>query len=222
MRGAACAVALIGLGCASTVTRLDGSFPTPIGPAKSDCEKADWLVPAPTRVEFVDKVGRHSEPRDDGVALYRVGQARPESIPALAGAMGKESPTFERHSSAVRAYDTRAWTAAGLGVAGLAAIGIGTALFVSAFGTRNVVNADGTTSAQQHIDGTKAGVGGVLALSGFGLGIVGIAVNPGQAERSRAEAERYVFLPPDDKREDVVQWTQTYNQALRERCERAP
>ncbi len=215
-------VLMLTVGCASTVTRLDGEFPAPLGPAKTECEKAEWLVVAPTRAEFVDASGKHTAPRDDGVALYRVGAKRPESIPSLADEMGHESPTFADHTDIAHSYDVKTWSAAGLGVAGIIAIGVGTALFVSSFKTKNITESDGTTGQQQDIDGTEAGIGGGLVLAGFGLGIVGLALNPGQGERSRAEAARYVFFPPKDPRENVVTWTQTYNQAVRERCERAP
>lgn len=203
--------------CASTVTRLDGEFPNPIGAAKNDCEKTDWLVVAPTRASFVEKSGKHSAHRDDGFALYHVGESRPVSLPSLADSMGHNSPEFAERSATVRSYDTRTWTAAGLGAAGILAIGIGTGLFIASFKTKN-----GATGQEQKVDGTEAGIGGALVLGGFGLGIAGIALNPGQAERSRAEASRYVFLPPQDKADQVVTWTQTYNQAVRDRCERAP
>jgi len=222
MRALCGALLLLLTGCASTVTRLDGEFPAPIGPAKNQCEKAEWLVVAPTRTEFIEPSGKHATPRDDGVALYRVGAKRPESIPALADQMGHESPTFSEHARVVRSYDSKTWAAAGLGAAGIVAIGIGTALFVSSFKTRDVRQGDGTLNQEQHVDGTEAGLGGGLVLGGFGLGIVGLALNPGQAERTRAEAARYVFLPPKDPRENVVTWTQTYNQAVRDRCARAP
>jgi pantothenate kinase type III len=102
-----------------------------------------------------------------------------------------------------------------LGAAGIIAIAVGTALFVSSFKTDPVTQ-------NQKVDGTEAGLGGGLVLAGFGLGIAGLALNPGQAERSRAEAARYAFLPPKDTRESVVTWTQSYNQAVRDRCERTP
>jgi len=216
------ALLILTTGCASTVTRLDGEFPAPIGAAKGECEKVDWLVVAPTRAKFVEPSGRHATPRDDGVALYHVGDRRPVSIPALADEMGHESPTFAEHSDIVRSYDTKTWAAAGLGAAGIIAIGVGTALFVSSFKTKSITQSDGTPGSQQDIDGTEAGIGGGLVLAGFGLSIVGLALNPGQAARSRAEAARYVFLPPKDPRENVVTWTQTYNQAVRDRCGRAP
>src|SRR6188472_244953 len=85
MRGV-CALVLLTLstGCATTVHRMDGEFPTSAGVAKTDCEKQDWLVVSPTRAEFVDKHGVKSEQRDDGVSLYRIGESRPVSIPSLA------------------------------------------------------------------------------------------------------------------------------------------
>jgi hypothetical protein len=209
------ALLFVTLGCASTVTRLDGEFPAPIGPARDACEQAGWLVVAPTRVQFIEKTGLRSTPRDDGVALYKVGARRPEPIPDHADTMRQQLPSVDDHVARARNYDTKTWTAAGLGAAGIIAIGVGTALFVSAFKTDPVTQ-------NQKIDGTAAGIGGGLVLGGFGLGIAGLAVNPGQAERSRAEAARYVFLPPKDTRETVVTWTQSYNQAVRDRCVRVP
>src|SRR5258705_5475355 len=137
MRGV-CALILLtfGSGCATTVHRMDGEFPTSAGTAKSDCEKQDWLVVSPTRAEFVDKHGVRSETRDDGVSLYRVGASRPVSIPSLSDDMGG-GPSFARHADAVRSYDTKQLIAAGLGVAGTIAVAVGTILFVSAFGTEN-------------------------------------------------------------------------------------
>jgi hypothetical protein len=216
MRAACGAVLFLSLGCASasTVTRLDGEFPAPIGPAKGSCEQTDWLVVAPTRVQFVEAGGRRSTPRDDGVALYKVGAKHPESIPSLAGGMNTDLPGIDEHVDKAHSYDTKTWAAAGLGAAGLIAIGVGAALFVSSFKT--------DANQQQKIDGSEAGVGAGLVLGGFGLGIAGFTLNPGPAERSRAEAARYVFLPPKDARDNVVTWTQTYNQAVRTRCERAP
>jgi hypothetical protein len=205
----------LALGCASTVTRLDGEFPAPIGPARGACEQAEWLVVAPTRVQLIERGGRRATPRDDGVALYKVGATHPQAIPPLADSLRKELPSVDERVDQVRSYDTRSWTALGLGAAGLIAIGVGTALFVTGFKTDPVTEKPAT-------DGTQVGVGAGLVLGGFGLGIAGLAVNPGQAERSQVEAARYTFLPPKDSREKVVTWTQSYNQAVRVRCERAP
>ena len=218
MRALCCAVLVLQLGCASTVVRLDGEFETPIGAARTTCEKDDWLVVAPTRAEFVDAKGRRSETRDDGVGLYRVGAKHPESIPSLADDMGQDSTSFAHHGPPVREYDTKQIIAGSLGAAGLIGIVAGTILFVSAFQTETVAGGD----QQQTINKTSAGIGGALVGVGFGLGIAGIVINPGQAERSRAEASRYVFLPPEDKRDEIVQMTGKYNQAVRERCERTP
>jgi hypothetical protein len=221
MRAVCCGLLFITLGCASTVTRLDGEFPAPIGPARGPCEEADWLVVAPTRVQFVEPSGLsyrgtellRSAPRDDGVALYKVGAKHPEPIPAYADTMHSDLPSVDQHVDTAHSYDTKSWAAAGLGAAGLIAIGVGVGLFVASFKT--------DAQGQQKIDGTEAGIGAGLTLGGFGLGIAGLALNPGQAERSRAEAARYVFSPPKDTRDNVVTWTQSYNQAVRDRCGRA-
>ena len=202
------------LGCASTITRLDGEFPAPIGPARGPCEQAQWLVVAPTRVQLIEHSGQRSTPRDDGVALYKIGAQHPEPIPPLADSLRSQLPGVDQRVEQVRSYDRRTWTAAGLGAAGLIAIGLGTGLFVSAFKTDPVTEKPTT-------DGTQAGIGAGLALTGFGLGLAGLAVNPGQAQRSQVDAARYAFLPPKDSRENVVTWTQTYNQAVRARCGRA-
>jgi len=217
MRGVSALVLLtFASGCATTVHRMDGDFPTTAGAAKSECEERDWLVVSPTRAEFVDKHGAHAETRDDGVSLYRIGASRPVAIPSLSDDMGG-GPSFARHAEAVRSHDTKQLVAGGLGVVSAIALAVGTILFVSAFGTEN----DASGHPVQKIDAGRAVGGGVTAVGlGFGLGIGAIAINPGQAERSRAEASRYVYLPPEDPRADVLEMTGRYNQAVRDRCER--
>ena len=216
MRGVSALVLLtLSSGCATTVHRMDGDFPTSAGVAKSECEKQDWLVVSPTRAEFVDKHGVRSESRDDGVALYRIGESRPVSIPSLSDDMGG-GPSFVKHSEAVRSHDTKQLVAGGLGAAGAIAVAVGTILFVSAFTTEKGANGDN----QQKISGARAVGGGITVGLGFGLGIAGISVNPGQAERSRAEAARFVYFPPDEPKADVLEMTGRYNQAVRDRCER--
>jgi hypothetical protein len=194
---------------------MDGEFPTAAGAAKTECEKQDWLVVSPTRAEFVDKYGVKSQTRDDGVALYRVGNSSPVSIPSLSDDMGG-GPSFARHADAVRSHDTKQVVAGGLGVAGTIAVAVGTILFVTAFETQK----DASGKPEQHINAGKAIAGGISVGMGFGLGIAGIAVNPGQAERSRAEAARFVYFPPEDPKSDVLEMTGRYNQAVRDRCER--
>lgn len=216
MRGV-CALVLLTFssGCATTVHRMDGEFPTAAGVARTECEKQDWLVVSPTRAEFVDKHGIRSETRDDGVALYHIGEKRPTSIPSLSDDMGG-GPVFARHSEAVRSHDTKQVVAGGLGAAGAIAVAVGTILFVSAFSTQNSASGD----EEQKISTGRAVGGGITVGLGFGLGIAGISVNPGQAERSRAEASRFVYLPPEDPKADVLEMTGRYNQAVRDRCER--
>jgi hypothetical protein len=201
-------------GCATTVHRMDGEFPTSAGPAKTECEKQDWLVVSPTRAEFVDKHGVKSQTRDDGLGLYQIGASRPESIPSLSDDMGG-GPSFARHADGVKNHDRKQVIAGSMGVAGFVAVTIGTILFVSAFETQ-MVNGD----QEQKISTGRAVGGLVTVLGGFGLGIAGIAINPGQAERSRAEASRFVYFPPEDPKEDVVEMTGRYNQAVRDRCDK--
>ncbi len=216
MRGI-CALVLLtfGSGCATTVHRMDGDFPTAAGVARTECEKQDWLVVSPTRAEFVDKHGAKSATRDDGVSLYRIGDTRPTSIPSLSDDMGG-GPSFVRHSEAVRGHDTKQVVAGGLGAAGAIAVAVGTILFVSAFSTQKSATGD----QEQKISSARAIGGGITVGLGFALGIGGIAVNPGQAERSRAEGSRFVYFPPEDPKADVLEMTGRYNQAVRDRCER--
>lgn len=204
-------------GCATTVHRMDGEFPTEAGPARTECEKQDWLVVSPTRAEFVDKNGIKSQTRDDGVSLYRIGDTKPVSIPSLSDDMGG-GPSFARHAAGVRSHDTKQLVAGGLGAASVIAMTVGTILFISAFETVRAASGD----EEQQISGARAAAGGITFGVGFGLGIAGIAVNPGQAERSRAEASRFVYFPPEDPKEDVLQMTGRYNQAVRDRCDRRP
>lgn len=194
---------------------MDGEFPTAVGVAKSECEKQDWLVVSPTRAEFVDKHGVRSATRDDGVALYRIGENRPVSIPSLSDDMGG-GPSFVKHSDAVRSHDTKQVVAGSLGAAGAIAVAVGTVLFISAFSTQKSASGD----QEQKISSARAIGGGVTVGLGFALGIGGIALNPGQAERSRAEASRFVYFPPDEPKADVLEMTGRYNQAVRDRCER--
>jgi hypothetical protein len=210
----------LSLGCASTVTRLDGELPTPAGPAKAECEKKNWLVVAPTRAQIFDARERRTELRDDGVGLYRIGARKPESIPGLADELGSNSESFARHGRVVRAHDTKQLLAGGLGAAGIVAIGIGTLLFVNAFGTESKSLPGGGVDEKQTVDTTSLAVGGVLVGIGFGLGITGVVINPSQAERAKAEAARYVFLPPEDLPTQVVEMVGEYNQRTRERCAR--
>jgi hypothetical protein len=193
---------------------MDGEIPTLAGVARTSCEKQDWLVVSPTRAEFVDKYGVKSDTRDDGLALYRPGESRPVSIPSLRDDMGG-GPMFQRHSEAVRSHDNKQVVAGALGVAGAVAVTVGTILLVTSFSTQR-----GPNGEEQKINTGKLAAGGITIGAGFGLGIAGISVNPGQAERSRAEAARFVFFPPQEPKSDVVEMTGRYNQAVRDRCER--
>ncbi len=199
-------------GCASTVARLDGEFPTAAGVATSNCEKASWLVPAPTRASLFDPSGRRTETRDDGVGLYRVGAKDPESIPSIGEELGPDAAArVERHRDAVRPHDTKRWVAAGLGASGIIAIAAGALLFVSGFDN---------SGGEHSVNRPRVIWGSVLVGAGFGLGLSGTVLNPNQAERSRADAARYVFLPPADGKDDVLSLTARHNQEVRARCGR--
>jgi hypothetical protein len=125
-------------------------------------------------------------------------------------------PSFVRHANAVRSHDTKQVVAGSLGAAGAIAVAVGTILFVSAFGTERTASG----GEQQKISTGRAAGGGITVGLGFALGISGIAINPGQAERSRAEASRFVYFPPEEPKADVLEMTGRYNQAVRDRCER--
>jgi hypothetical protein len=209
-------------GCASTVQRLDGDVPTAAGHPLTACERQQWLVVAPTRAELYDRNAKKPETRDDGVGLYRVGETDPESLPKLVPLMATDGSRFERHANLVEKHDQRRILAGGLGVVGALAITVGTVLFVSAFETRRTTNQFGASEEEQQIDGTEAAIGGLTVAGGFGFGAAGLIVSPSQADRAEADAGRYVFLPPEDPKNAVVDVVGRYNQRVRIRCVRNP
>jgi hypothetical protein len=160
-------------------------------------------------------------PRNDGLGLYRVGSRSPESIPALAEDLDRD-PMVLRHAEKVRSHDDRRVLAAGLGAAGIIALGIGTALFISSFETETVTGANGIGEEEQNINSGRAVAGGLVFAGGFGLGIAGIIVNPSQAQRSEADAWRSAFLPPEDDPAQVKQLIQKHNEGVRRRCADSP
>jgi hypothetical protein len=215
MRAACVALCALTLGCASTVHRLDGEVPTALGPANTLCEKQDWLVIAPTRAEFGEPGSTRTEKRDDGVGLYRVGGSDPESIPRLRDEF-PDSEMLERHAQGVKSHDEKRLLAASLGAAGVIALGVGTLLFVSSFESKR--DRDGEQS--QELNSGRAVASGLVFAGGFGLGIAGIAVNPSQVERSRADASRHVFFRPEDEPSEVQDLVVRHNTSVRDRCHR--
>jgi hypothetical protein len=203
-------------GCASTVQRLGSEVPVRTGAAQSDCEKEAWLVLVPTRYQKVNDDGRTASPRNDGLGLYQVGASRPESIPAHARELG-DSPLVDRHVAQVRSYDRQRLAAGLFAGAGLVAIGIGTGLFVSAFGTRHVTE-DGVPTTRQHVNTTRSIGGALVAGFGLGLGITGLVISPSYAERAEGEAARYAFQPPTDDRNTVRELVAAHNGRIRDRC----
>jgi hypothetical protein len=217
MRAACVALCALTLGCASTVHRLDGEVPTALGPANTLCEKEDWLVIAPTRAEFAEEGGARTQKRDDGIGLYRVGASDPESIARLREEF-PDSEMVQRHAQATKGHDDKRLLAASLGAAGVIALGVGTLLFVSSFESKR--DRDGEQS--QELNSGRAVASGLVFAGGFGLGIAGIAVNPSQVERSRADAARHVFFRPEDDPGQVQDIVVRHNNAVRDRCRSLP
>lgn len=226
IRGIAlCAAILLGFGdtgCASTVRRLDGELPTGAGHPATACEQREWLVVAPTRAELYDRAAKQSHTRDDGVGLYRVGSSEPQSLPELVPLMGTDGPRFDRNAELVESVERRQLLAGGLGLLGVVALSVGTVLFVDSFDTRRTTDQAGLVEEEQHIDGTKAALGGITAGVGFALGATGIILTPSHADRAEADSARYVFLPPIDPPDKVAEAVGRHNQRVRMRCARRP
>lgn len=207
---------LLTTGCASTVYRLDGEFETPAGPAANPCETKDWLVVAPTRAEVVPEGGRVSQAEDDGVGLYHVGSDSPESITGLKNDLEKHGgkDILSEKAEIVQPYDQKRIISGSLGVAGVGALVIGSVLMVQSFETEESANHD----EEQSINAGKLTVGAIVMAVGLGLGVAGVAINPTHAERTRASAKRYVFMPDELPRQDVEKIVGGYNEDVRERC----
>jgi hypothetical protein len=203
-------------GCASTVQRLDGEVPTRTGLPRNDCEKEAWLVLVPTRYQEVNEDGRTTSPRNDGLGLYQLGASRPESIPARARELG-DSPLVDRHVAGAHSYDRQQLAAGLFAGTGLVVIGIGTGLFVSAFGERHVT-VDGVPTTRQEVNTTLSIGGAILGGVGLALGIAGLVISPSHAERAEGEAARYAFQPPTDDRKAVRELVATHNGRVRDRC----
>ena len=216
MRGVAAVVmAALVAGCSTTVHRLDGEVPTSAGPARSQCDKRAWLVAAPTRYELVSDDGRSTQPRRDGIGLYRVGSDDPVSIPAAADQLGP-SPMLESHEDGVRGYDRDRIISTALGGAGILTLALGTVLFVTSFETTRSSSGE----EEQRINASRGTWSGVVVGLGFGLSIAGIALSPNQAERTRAETARYVFRPPKEGEKDVAALVASHNEKVRSGCRR--
>lgn len=207
---------LLTTGCATTVYRLDGEFETPAGPAENPCETKDWLVVAPTRAEVVPEGRKLSITEDEGVGLYHVGSDSAESLTGLKSVLeahgGKD--ILDEKTEVLEPYDQKRILSGALGVAGVGALVVGSVLLVKSFETRKLPNND----EEQSINSSKLTVGAIVMAVGLGLGVAGVAINPTHAERTRANAKRYVFASDELPREDVQQIVGGYNQGVRERC----
>ena len=202
-------------GCATTVQRLPGEHPLPSGGAQNACESEHWLSLAPTRYELASET--HTTRHDDGLGVYRVGEADPESLPALRDELGP-SPLLDDHAQRVAPHDRDRIIAAGLGIGGLAALAVGTVLFAGSFETTTVTNANGAPEEDHSVNGSKLAAGSILIGVGFGLGIAGTIVAPDAKERAQADADRYVFRPPGDDPKAVDALVTKHDDAVRARC----
>jgi hypothetical protein len=206
-------------GCGGTVYRLPGEPVTPGGQAKNACESADWLVIAPTRAQVTSQSKRTSHP-ENGLGLYRVGSASPETLTSIEGL---DSPSIRQKRESLEPYDRKQIIAGALGGVGLVALTVGAVLFGTAFGTNVTVDpATGNRKEEHIINGTKAGVGGAMVGIGFGFGIAGLTVNPDQGERTQARATRHVFFDPPDDPKSVETLIGTHNAGVRSTCAASP
>ncbi len=95
---------------------------------------------APTRAELFDRDNKQPLTRDDGVALYRIGEQDPETLSDLTPLMATDGARFARHGELVHDHDQRQVLAGALGVAGVITIAIGTIVFINAFETNKTTN----------------------------------------------------------------------------------
>jgi len=216
MRAGVAALLVVTLGCSSTVHRVGGEVKTPAGKARTPCEESGWYVITPTRVDAVyGSAETAAKPEREGIGLYRVGSKKPVSIPAAASDLGP-SPIFERHAQPVEKYDRDRLLATAFGGAGLIAITLGTIIFVSAFETTR----SGGGEEEQRINDGRAYTGAIIGGVGIGLSIAGLVFNPSYAQRADAEAARYVFLPPKDDSDEVIDMVAEHNRKVRQSCKR--
>jgi len=210
-------VLLLCAGCSLTVSRLDGEVETPAGPARTECEEDRWLVLAPTRAVAVSPEGTNSEPRRDSLGLYSVGGERPKSITRLERQGLGPSPLLPPHREGTRVYDRDRVLSASLGSAGMILMGVGAGVLASAFET---VTVGGGSETEQRVNKGR-GVGGAMLIGvGLGTGIGGLALAPTIAERTRAQAYRYTFVPENDPPEEVKALVGAYNENARAECGR--
>ncbi len=216
MRAGVALLLVLTLGCSSTVHRIGGEVKTPAGKAKTPCEQSGWYVLTPTRVDPVyGSAETAAKPEREGIGLYRVGSKTPVSIPAAATDLGS-SPMLDRHVQGVERYDRDSVLATAFGGAGLVAMTLGTILFVSAFETTR----SGGGEEEQRINSGRAYTGAIVGGLGIGLSVAGLVFNPTHAQRADTEAARYVFLPPKDDPDKVIDMVAEHNREVRQSCKR--
>lgn len=215
MRAGVALLLVFTLGCSSTVHRIGGQVKTPVGKAETPCEESAWYVLTPTRVDPVYGTAETAKPEREGLGLYRVNSKTPVSIPAAQADFGP-SPMLERHAKNVEDYDRNSVLATAFGGAGLVAITLGIVIFVSAFETTHSAGGE----EEQRINSGRAYIGAIVGGAGIGLSVAGLVFNPTNAERADAEAARYVFLPPDDDPDQVIDMVTEHNRDVRKSCKR--
>jgi hypothetical protein len=205
-------------GCSLSVSRLDGEVQTPAGPARTECEEEDWLVLAPTRSLLVSTEGTASEARRDSLGLYAVGGDRPKSITRLERQGLGPSPLLPPHREATAKYDRNRVMSLTFGGVGMVVMGVGAAVFASAFET---VTVGGGNEEELQIDKGKGAAGAILMGIGLGWGIAGLALTPSISERTRAQSYRYTFTPENDPEEEVIALVAAHNEDVRAECARS-
>ncbi|MBX3128615.1 MAG: hypothetical protein KF718_17975 [Polyangiaceae bacterium] len=217
MRSVAVGLCLVSLGCATTVSRAPGGEVTlGSGAAQGECESEHWLALAGARYQ-VPQGERGLGRRSDGVGVYRVGAAHPESIPALEESLGTRLLRDEARET-IRVHDRDRFVAIGLGAGAAAALAVGTILLVSSFETKTTRRADGSLDEEQEVVGGRLAAGGIVLGAGFGLGIGSVAVAPSAKQRAEADAARYVFRPDVDDLKRVETSVDAANVRTRGRC----
>lgn len=196
-------------GCATTVHRLGRETQLPAGPARTACEKEDWLVLGESRAQVIEE-GERTPRNVHGLSAFRVGSADPVDITEL----DPGQPIVVRKKDEVSSFHVRRYVAMGLGLLGAGSMAIGTGVFVDGFQT--------DAAGVQQVNGDVVAAGAITVGIGFALGIAGLIVNPSHADRTRANASHYFFDPSQDSRPDVDRLISEHDEWVRQRCSTHP
>jgi hypothetical protein len=136
----------------------------------------------------------------------------------LAGELDAPPEMMHRHQEGAKRTQSSQIVAAILGGTGLVALGVGSYFFATSFETTKTPQADGSVEESHGIKQGRIALGSTLIGVGFGLGIAGIVVAPSAGERAKADQAEYVFVPPEDNRDQVKTMVDKHNRAARDRC----